>query len=831
MGDVMPPPATGGSQPAGLDDAITTSPAGTVALTTPAERAVSKYEDDAFLLKYVADRKRIALSDRWIFERSWWRNILYVLGRQWITYDKKRGQWADKRLARWVPKPVTNKTAEAVEALQAVFQGIEIAITARPLGEAPEHVAAAEIADKLFPFIRDGHRLGDAMSEADWWMIVTGNAFLHTFWDREEQTGTFVVKYEECLQCATVSSPAQIVEAGNVCPNCQSPALKSAVDPETGQPLQRAFPMGRGRTEALSPFEVAFPSTYKRFADVPYLLRMRFRPREWYEDHHPDLAKKLFFEKTPTERSLQLLRAIASQADTSAFPLSAAGGGAEGEAEGISEFEFWSKPCRDFPEGLFVRIAGDGTGAVVVRGDTGNPGPLPNKSRDDRPIFPFIHMPYQAMGGRTWARSPLDLTNTKQDQINRIDSHSELAQQRMSNPIWLEPKGAEVRSFTGEPGLIVKYSPFATAAGVAKPERIPGESVPQSNFQLRAQHIEDFENLAGTFDVLKGAKPSGVEAFSALQLLVERGQARLAKTFASRGNAVRDWYEIALELERSYGPTERVYSVTSPNNGWTFHHFEMARLDGAIEIRVEDGTKAPKTNLGERAAIEHAGGLGLINPQDQEQQYTLLTRLGLSYLKPSLDYDVKSALQEQDAFERWSGDLTLSNPQALQILTMQWQAETVLWQQEAAEVEQRNAQREADAAAAQANQAQPGAQAVEPTMLEEVPQQPQLPEATPFVIKPQHNHAIHYAEHRKWGNSDRARELFAQRPELEVFYHQHLLTHQQQMYAEMAQQAAAQQPPKQGGAVLTMRNSNRESGSTSDVPSGSREGAQRAGPR
>ena len=55
--------------------------------------------------------------------------------------------------------------------------------------------------------------------------------------------------------------------------------------------------------------------------------------------------------------------------------------------------------------------------------------------------------------------------------------------QRMSNPIWLEPKGAEVEKLTGMPGLVVKWNPL-TVGGNAKPERIPGEGPHPSLFTI-----------------------------------------------------------------------------------------------------------------------------------------------------------------------------------------------------------------------------------------------------------------------------------------------------------------------------------------------------------
>lgn len=61
----------------------------------------------------------------------------------------------------------------------------------------------------------------------------------------------------------------------------------------------------------------------------------------------------------------------------------------------------------------------------------------------------------------------------------------------------------------------------------------------------------------------------------------------------------------------------------------------------------------PKTALGKRAAIEQANQLMLLNPQDPDQKYALLTQFGLSDLVPALNVHVQAALQVQDSFEKW----------------------------------------------------------------------------------------------------------------------------------------------------------------------------------
>src|SRR5690606_15439091 len=327
----------------------------------------------------------------------------------------------------------------------------------------------------------------------------------------------------------------------------------------------------------------------------------------------------------------------------------------------------------------------------------------------------------------------------------------ELSVNRMSNPIWLKPKGAEIRSFTGEPGLVVEYNPLAAGS---KPERIEGSNVPATVFQMRQQWVNDFEQIMGTYDVIKGAKPTGVAAFSALQLLVERSQSRFTTVFNARGESYRAWVSIALELERTFGPDERTHAVTKPNRGWTLMHFQRAQLQGAIEIVVEDGSQAPKTNLGVRASIEQARQLGILNPADPEQQYVIFREFGLTNLVPSIDAQIKGALNEQDAFEQWAVE-ALQQPQVMATLEM------------AAQQYMQAQQKYADL------QGRMNTLTTMGMALPMVPP-PTPPELTPLKIKPYHVPQVHLSEHMRWALTDTMQRLFQEAPVLEQYVNWHI---------------------------------------------------------
>ncbi len=780
----------------------------------------SPYQNEKKLLDLHLQLKDEAWENRIIYERGWWRLLLYVLGRQWIYLEQSRGQWMDKRLPKWVPRPVTNKMNETVATIRSVFQSVQLQTKCRPNGLDPKDVTTAETADRLEPSIRREHELDDLIPESDFWYITLGNVFWHTWWDKRAGTGT-LVPFEQCLACGAVSAPDEIQQAGGVCPACGQAQLGPALGPD-GQPQGLLNVQGAGQTDVCSPFEIAIPPGYTTFKDISYLYRCRWRTKAYYETHHPKLAKRLHFDRQPAERSLQLLRALAQTNDISTpmgYPFQ---GASATLGEGIAEYELWLKPSREYPDGLFLRVAGDGTPEIVVDESSGTPGPLPYHDAKGNPIFPWIHAGYEHMGGRIWARSLLESGVQKQDQINQIDSLAQLIVQRVANPVWLEPKGSEVKKFTGEPGLVLKYNPSLSASG-AKPERIPGENVPPSVLALRNQFVADFEALMGTSDILKGSRPPNIEAFSALQLLVERSQARFAPALQERGKLYRDWYRLALELEREFGPDTRLNTVLGPNQTWSAEEFRKADLMGSIEVIIEDGSQTPKTSLGKRAAIEQLNQLGFIDKNDAEQRYAVFRIFGQTDLLPSLDNNVKSAQQEQDAFERWA-----KSPESTPAAAILGAAGL------------------AGPMPSVAPEGQPGQSPlgapVAPTGGGPLPAgPPQPPEVSgflspfPMVVQYWHDDAIHNAEHRKYANSDSARQLFAERPDLVQPFTLHMQGHdfsaaKKQAETALTQQMAVQSVMQPQGAGLAMRNSNRESGNPADVPHGQSEAVQGRGP-
>lgn len=754
--------------------------------------------DDEELLALWERMKRETFETRWVWERQWQRNLWYILGRQWIDYFSRGGGWREKRLAPTVPRPVTNKAKETLQAITAIFTSINLGVNVRPNGQKPENVSTAAVADELSPVIHESHGMNGVMGEFDFWFVATGNAFLHTFLDYDMKYGVTTVNFEQCATCGQVVPEHERVQGTEPCASCGGTEFTPALD-DQGQPMIERRPKGQPMTVALSPLEVAFPNSYTRFRDLPYIVRMRWRTK-WYFENHPtlkDLVSKVSWTSSPSNTTLQLYRSLASQNDLGIMPTYLAESGNGSDEEGVTEYEVQMRPCDAYPEGLVFRIVGDESPMVLHLEETeAVPGPLPYQDAEGRPLWTWTHAGYDPVGGRILAAGPIDLMAQKQDQLNQLDSMVMMTLMRLAAGGWIIPKGSEIENITklSTPGVIVRWNPM-TVGGNARPERFEGAQINDSWFKYREQIINDIETLTGTFDIIKGAKPTGVEAFSALQLLVERSQSRFAWPFASRGDAYKDWFKFALELEREFGPNERTEAVLTPARTWTFQTFKRTQLQGSVSIIVEDGSNTPKTSLGMRAAVQQAQALQMLDMTDSDSRYEGLKLFGLQRMVPTLDVHIQAALHKQQAFEEW-----IIDPAQVEAAAVQGEQEFAEWQANAA--------------------------GQDPALVGPPPS-PLNP--TPLKWLPWYRATIHRQEFEKWANSDRVRELLKQMPGAEEL----LTAHFQELQLMEIQQLTMGQPmpppSNPGGAAEAMTNSNRES-TTGNEPSGTGEGAQGQGP-
>ena len=503
--------------------------------------------------------------------------------------------------------PVTNLCRTAVNSLRAAFGSIDLGVKSLPIGNRNDNIVTASIADDLSPLIHNEHEMDTVLNELDFWALTCGTTAVQSSWDRDISANKTFVPSFICLTCGSPVSPEE--EMCSVCGGVQFDVAKEA----DGSPMGEMVGAGKGKTEALSPFEFAISPGVTRFQDSPYVIRARWREKSYYEANYPDIVEALTFGKSASDRNIQIYKGLALLSEVSRSDYGSSRESSSQYGEGITEYEFWMKPTNDYPEGLVFRVVGDQEPKILHSPKEELPGPLPYKDQWGSYLWPFADYIFERNPGRFYGYSLLDSAVPKQDQINQLDSHFQMIARGMANPVWIMPRGAaDLQEITGTAGAVIRWNPNTASGTAARPDRIPGQEIPASLMKLRETYIAEFEDLTGVFEILKGQKPTGAEAFSALQLLVERSQARFTSCFQSRSSMYRKWYEVALDLERQYGPVERTMSLIGHNGGYAYKYFKNAQIQGNVSITIEDGTNVPKTPLGKRAAMEHANQMGLL---------------------------------------------------------------------------------------------------------------------------------------------------------------------------------------------------------------------------
>jgi hypothetical protein len=257
-----------------------------------------------------------------------------------------------------------------------------------------------------------------------------------------------------------------------------------------------------------------------------------------------------------------------------------------------------------------------------------------------------------------------------------------------------------------------------------------------------------------------------------------------------------------------------------PNRSWSFQTFQKADLMGAVEILVEDGSQLPKTSLGMRAAIEHGQKLGVLNPQDPEQQFEIMRKIGIVELSPSIEASTQNALREQSEFARWVATLPepMPDPTTGQPMPLVNPAARLAVQPQPVPVPAPEPAPD-DAGAAPAG---PQVQMVAPPAAQQIEL---LFPGNPLKVKEWDKHQLHIAKHDIYCQSDEYRELALRYPELDELWTLHRRAHMEawaRAQMEMAMFAAAPMAPQ--GAGMAMANSNQNAGA---VPAASPQGAPR----
>lgn len=579
---------------------------------------------------------------------SWERNQMMLDGKQWLTYDTNSatgGQW--KRLAvskqsDYIPRPVTNYLFSDYQTIKSYL------LKNRPRS-------------KVFPNTRDykdknAAKLSDLVLEVNWerlhedtqYEIAAANAvcygtvFKKSYWDT---SSLLMVKVPKMQQIPTTDpNTGAIMGMTEV----------QAVDPETKQPLFEELPLGELNTSVIEPYRIALDPLAMHLGEARWIMEYSVQPLDWVKETYgkegPGYTGKAQDVQPETNLSGSLRRWFQLK-NSSGVKEGTLGVNANQSSDIMIENacvvkEYYERPSAQHPKGRLIVVAGSLT---VYSGDSPYDG---NEVGDWHPYSDFR---WEIVPGRFWGKSPLDDAIEPQKRINSIDSLIVLNRKTMAVPQKLIPNGSGIApgTWTGRPGQEIYYR----TDGQASPSVIPAMGLDASVSAERKQTREDMKEIVGSIDILKGDRPPGVNAASALSLLYEVGTGKLYPSLYRWAKFVeadqKKQLKIVAKMYREHRP-EFIRALAAKNHTLSpmdINNFLGSSLYDNCNVVVEAGSNIPKLQAARQATLMELAQMGLLNLQNPVNRIQFQNEMGVQGYDGDIGPDKERAEWENDLLD------------------------------------------------------------------------------------------------------------------------------------------------------------------------------------
>ena len=507
----------------------------------------------------------------------------------------------------------------------SVLARIEPRLKFPPATDEPEDRATADVADRAIEVIQAEVGIRALRQYLATWVGLTGGAWIETGMDNDPRHGMM-----------TIEGPP---------------------DPMTGQPTPQRVPRGKMYIDVASKFEMFFDPAVTDWRKQRKYGRRKSVSEDEAKARWPHLADRIKPDAMSSDQDMyaEALPGLGPNIEETRTQRGMSGMSSPLANTRVTETWYYALPDDTYPEGLLTVLVG--------REEVAFAGPLPYKRRQAdgsfQPMLNHVFFPMKLVPGSAWPKTVADDLALKQTQRNRWEALCELIGMRTANPVWLMPNGSNIVNMTGEPGQTIGYN--ALGPSPAKPERIPGQNIPATVIRMLEMFDRDFEDLASTYEVLKGNRPPGVSAGIALEVLRERAMSKFAPMFILWEDAWAEWAGQALEIFRQFATEERLLQIKGKDGRWQVQKFVGADLTGSVNVIAEAGSSLPRSTMTERADTERLISLGVLNVQDPETRYKILQESGKLEFIPEMAADTKNAMIENEAFDALAQDPTFAS--------------------------------------------------------------------------------------------------------------------------------------------------------------------------
>jgi hypothetical protein len=593
----------------------------------------------------------------------WTRNSMMLDGQQWLSFhgdSATGGLWKKLEVSKandYIPRPVTNYLFDAYQTLKGYIGKSKPRSSVFPNSKLHRDKLAAKIADLCLEANWERLKEQDNYEYADSCLVLYGTVFKKDYWDTTELTVSKVPRME--MRPKIDPNTGAVIGQEEV----------QATDPETGDPLFDTMPLGDVNTDVVEPFRIAMDPLANTIHKIRWIMEYQVQPLSWIKevygkegDGYTGKALEVT-EESQLQGGLKKFYQLKTSSGVKSRVEGVNGGSGDDEALVNSAVvkEYYERPTAQHPNGRMIVVA---NGLCLYAGDSPYSGP------ELGDWHPYSECRWEIVPGRFWGKSPLDNACEIQKQINSIDAVIVLTRKTMAIPQKLIPMSSGIAhgSWTGRPGQEI----FFRDTNGALPQVIPAVGVDGTVFQERAQRVEDLKNITGAIDILKGDRPDGVTAASALEMLYEVGTGKLFPMLDRKKAFIECSQKKQLKIIAKYykEPREDFIRVLKSKNkelsDADLNQFIGSDLYDNCNVVVEAGSNVTKLQAAKKQELREAAQAQVLGLEDPTNRVEYLQQMGIT----GFDSDVSP---DRDRAE-WENSLldNLPNSPDNQPIVLDW---------------------------------------------------------------------------------------------------------------------------------------------------------------
>lgn len=496
-------------------------------------------------------------SRQWVRAVQWIENILFSMGRHYVddmlvsrlSSNSQGDQSIMQDVTRSIPRPVNDLIGRFVETNIALLTENRPRPRVTAKSDLTEDQDAAELSELCLEYLWEAHNMPEVHRELARIILHCGVGWLEVAWDdtaprrlSTTQTEKQNISYIEGppgtppvalpLQHRTGVLDPFGAQAGGKRPGRD----KKPEDVEYGDINVRV----------VSPFEMYLPIVHWwNGDDMGWVMREWYTPKDTLVDRYTlgKVGKRL----TTTEGwHLDRLDDVGTDnvqnlpiwwwerlSDLVEGPGPSLYVGSPEQWEGYTVCRIFDRaPSPLWPNGRTIITAG----TQVLYDSPRDKGARAFDPRWPSRWHPYVRYRWEGQIGSIYGRSLVSKLLPKLKRINAIDTALIMWRRTVPIATWIIPKGAHPveDNFSGRPGQVWEYDPRRTAG--AAPQPISPPPFPEAALREREIQLAEMESIAGTEQLLRGQRPTGVNSAAMLDVL--RKQA-----LASRSAILQSWDE------------------------------------------------------------------------------------------------------------------------------------------------------------------------------------------------------------------------------------------------------------------------------------------------